>query len=75
VIRGDGGKIVVGSHTSVQDNATLHSDPGTAMLNLRSLLMIIAEFPLEIGNYCTIGHNAVVHGCKIEDYCIVGMNR
>jgi len=42
----------------VQDNATLHTDPG---------------FPMVIGATCVIGHNVVLHGCMIGDNSLVGM--
>ena len=58
VLRGDNEPIIIGDETNVQENATLHTDMG---------------FPLTIGARCTIGHNAIVHGCTIEDGCLVGM--
>ena len=58
VLRGDNEPIAIGEGTNVQDGAVLHTDPG---------------FPLTIGRGCTIGHRAIVHGCTIEDNCLVGM--
>ncbi|MDJ0782505.1 MAG: gamma carbonic anhydrase family protein [Desulfosarcinaceae bacterium] len=58
VIRGDLASIRIGTRTNIQDNCTVHVDPGT---------------PVDIGAGVTIGHNAVVHGCKIEDDCLIGM--
>jgi carbonic anhydrase/acetyltransferase-like protein (isoleucine patch superfamily) len=58
VIRGDSAPIVIGPHSNIQDNCTLHADPGA---------------PLTIGAYCTIGHNAVVHGATLGDHVLVGM--
>ena len=58
VARGDMDYITIGKFTNVQDNATLHVDTDT---------------PLEIGDYTTIGHNAVVHGCKVGNNCLIGM--
>lgn len=58
VIRGDNEPIRIGAATNVQDNSVLHSDP---------------EFPLTIGDGCTIGHRAIVHGCTIGDTTLVGM--
>lgn len=58
VIRGDRAKIKIGRNTNIQDNATLHAD---------------SESPLVIGDYVTIGHNAVIHGCTIGDDCLIGM--
>lgn len=57
-IRGDLGKIVIGNGSNVQDNCSFHADPG---------------FDVKLGDYVSVGHNAVVHGCTIEDYCIIGM--
>jgi hypothetical protein len=44
--------------SSVQDNATLHTDPG---------------FPITIGDNCVIGHNVVLHGCVIASNSLIGM--
>ncbi|MGW1991756.1 gamma carbonic anhydrase family protein [Embleya sp. NPDC001921] len=59
VLRGDAESIVVGPDTNIQDNCTVHSDP---------------EFPTAIGARVSVGHNAVLHGCTIEDDVLVGMN-
>lgn len=65
-IRGDVNWIKIGANTSIQDGSTLHvthdhtnKHPG--------------GFPLSIGNQVTIGHNVVLHGCTIEDNCLIGM--
>lgn len=58
VIRGDNELIDIGEGSSVQDNCTFHTDPG---------------FPLTIGKSCSVGHNAIVHGCTVEDGALVGM--
>ena len=58
VLRGDNEPIVVGRDTNIQDGAVLHTDPG---------------LPLTIGEGCTIGHRAIVHGCTIGDGCLIGM--
>lgn len=58
VLRGDNEPILVGRGSNVQDNATLHCDPG---------------HPLTIGADVTIGHNAVVHGCTVRDGALIGM--
>jgi carbonic anhydrase/acetyltransferase-like protein (isoleucine patch superfamily) len=50
--------IAVGRGSNIQDSATVHADPG---------------FPVTIGERVTIGHNAVLHGCTIEDDCLIGM--
>lgn len=59
VVRGDSAPIVIGRRTNVQDNCTLHVD---------------ADAPLTIGEECTIGHNAVVHGATLGDRVLVGIN-
>jgi carbonic anhydrase/acetyltransferase-like protein (isoleucine patch superfamily) len=58
VLRGDNEWIEIGARTQIQDNATLHTDPG---------------FPLSIGEGCVIGHNVVLHGCTIGDESLIGM--
>ncbi|HMA74538.1 MAG TPA: gamma carbonic anhydrase family protein [Xanthobacteraceae bacterium] len=58
VLRGDNEWIEVGERSQIQDNATLHTDPG---------------FPLTIGRGCVIGHNVVLHGCTVGDGSLIGM--
>jgi carbonic anhydrase/acetyltransferase-like protein (isoleucine patch superfamily) len=58
VLRGDNEWIELGERSQVQDNATLHTDPG---------------FPLVIGDNCVIGHNVVLHGCIIGSNSLIGM--
>jgi carbonic anhydrase/acetyltransferase-like protein (isoleucine patch superfamily) len=58
VLRGDNELIEIGTRSQIQDNATLHTDPG---------------FPLTIGRDCVIGHNVVLHGCTIGDASLIGM--
>ncbi len=58
VLRGDNETLDIGEGTNVQDNCTLHSDPG---------------FPLTLGKGVTIGHNAIVHGCTVGDHALIGM--
>lgn len=58
-LRGDVHWIEVGAGSNVQDNATVHVSRGT--------------HPCRIGEHVTIGHNAVVHGCTIEDGVLIGM--
>jgi len=65
VIRGDVNCIRIGSGTNVQDSSVLHVshksswDPAGA--------------PLIIGNNVTIGHKVILHGCTVEDECLIGM--
>ncbi|MDD7910532.1 gamma carbonic anhydrase family protein [Pseudovibrio exalbescens] len=58
VLRGDNELIRVGQRSNVQDGAVLHTDPG---------------YHLTIGENCTIGHKAILHGCAIGDRSLVGM--
>jgi carbonic anhydrase/acetyltransferase-like protein (isoleucine patch superfamily) len=58
VMRGDNEWIEVGERSQIQDNATLHTDPG---------------FPMTIGPNCVIGHNVVLHGCTIGANTLIGM--
>ena len=59
VIRGDVNTINIGARTNIQDNTTIHVTSKTG--------------PTVIGDNVTIGHNAVIHACTIEDYCLIGM--
>lgn len=59
VIRGDVNYIKLGDRVNVQDGAIIHC---TYQKN-----------PTEIGNNVSIGHNAIVHGCKLEDDVLIGM--
>jgi carbonic anhydrase/acetyltransferase-like protein (isoleucine patch superfamily) len=58
VLRGDNEWIELGERSQIQDNATLHTDPG---------------FPLVIGSNCVIGHNVILHGCIVDDGSLIGM--
>src|SRR5258706_11305248 len=58
VLRGDNEWIELGERSQIQDNSTLHTDPG---------------FPITIGPDCVIGHNVVLHGCSIAGNSLVGM--
>jgi len=58
VIRGDNEPVVIGADTNVQEHTVMHTDPG---------------FPLTIGEGCTIGHRATLHGCTIGDNSLIGM--
>ncbi|MFD7661114.1 gamma carbonic anhydrase family protein [Streptomyces sp. NPDC059788] len=58
VLRADCGPIVLGADSNVQDNCTVHVDPG---------------FPVTVGERVSVGHNAVLHGCTVEDDVLIGM--
>lgn len=57
-IRGDNEPIVIGHGSNIQENCVLHTDPGC---------------PLTVGDNCTIGHKAMLHGCTIGENSLVGM--
>ncbi len=57
--RGDVNSIRIGEESNIQDNSVLHCDAGL--------------FPLNIGNRVTVGHLAMLHGCTIEDDCLIGI--
>jgi carbonic anhydrase/acetyltransferase-like protein (isoleucine patch superfamily) len=59
VVRGDVHHIRIGANSNVQDCSVLHG--------------MRYKHPVEIGDYVTIGHNATVHGCTVEDACLIGM--
>lgn len=59
VLRGDVNSIRVGSCSNVQDCSVLHGQ--------RNL------YSVTVGDWVTIGHNATVHGCTVEDMCVIGM--
>jgi carbonic anhydrase/acetyltransferase-like protein (isoleucine patch superfamily) len=59
VIRGDNSLIKIGDFSNVQENAVLHTDHG---------------INLTVGNYVTIGHQAMLHGCTIGDNSLIGIN-
>lgn len=58
VLRGDNEPIRIGARSNIQEGVVIHVDPG---------------FPVTIGEGCTIGHRAIVHGCTIGDNSLVGM--
>lgn len=65
VVRGDVNHITIGIGTNIQDLSMLHVSHAHAA-NPQGA-------PLRIGNYVTIGHQVLLHGCTIEDYCLIGM--
>lgn len=58
VLRGDVQPITIGQYTNIQDNCTVH---------------VWYEFPTTIGDYVTVGHGAILHGCTIANNCLIGM--
>jgi carbonic anhydrase/acetyltransferase-like protein (isoleucine patch superfamily) len=57
-LRGDNEEIVIGKGSNVQENTVMHTDMG---------------YPLTVGEGCTIGHKALLHGCTIGDNTLIGM--
>ncbi|WP_348766880.1 gamma carbonic anhydrase family protein [uncultured Salinisphaera sp.] len=58
VLRGDQELITIGRGSNIQDGCVLHTDPG---------------FPLTVGADCTVGHQAMLHGCTIGDNSLIGI--
>jgi carbonic anhydrase/acetyltransferase-like protein (isoleucine patch superfamily) len=58
VLRGDTDRITVGDRTNIQDLTMIHADPGV---------------PCTVGSRVTVGHRVILHGCTIEDDCLIGM--
>ncbi|AWT11872.1 gamma carbonic anhydrase family protein [Stutzerimonas frequens] len=58
VLRGDNEQIRVGAGSNIQENAVLHTDHG---------------YPLVVGDHVTVGHQAMLHGCKIGDGSLIGI--
>ena len=59
VLRGDNELIHIGEDSNVQDGTVMHTDMGS---------------PLTLGKGVTIGHNAMLHGCTVGDYSLIGLN-
>ena len=59
VIRADNDLVEIGEATNIQDGAVLHTDPGIKLI---------------IGKGVTVGHKAMLHGCTIGDYTLIGIN-
>lgn len=59
VIRGDVNFVRIGERTNVQDNSVIH--------------VTYEKFPTIIASNVTIGHAAIIHGCTIDDFCLIGM--
>jgi len=59
VIRGDVNYIRIGDSTNIQDGCLLH--------------VRHKKYPLIVGSSITVGHGAILHGCVIQDYCLIGM--
>lgn len=58
ILRAEAEPIEIGAGSNIQDGVTIHVDPG---------------FPARVGAGVSVGHNAVLHGCTVEDDCLIGM--
>jgi gamma-carbonic anhydrase len=59
VLRGDINRIRVGRRSNVQDGVIVH---------------VTRQYPVEIAGEVTVGHQAMLHGCRIDEYALIGMN-
>lgn len=59
VLRGDVHDIVVGERSNIQDHCVMHTSTGVS--------------PCMVGNDVTVGHRVILHGCEIQDFCLIGM--
>jgi carbonic anhydrase/acetyltransferase-like protein (isoleucine patch superfamily) len=58
VLRGDTDRITIADQSNIQDLSMIHADPGV---------------PCSVGSRVTVGHRVILHGCTIEDDCLIGM--
>ena len=58
VLRADINSIIIGEYSNIQDGSIIH---------------VANDYACKVGNYVTIGHHVNLHGCVIEDYCLVGI--
>lgn len=58
ILRGDMAPITIGEQTNIQDGTIVHVDEG---------------FPCSVGNRVGVGHRVILHGCTVEDECLIGM--
>ena len=68
VIRGDIAKITIGKYSNIQDNVVIHGG------DLYEEDCLKAHISVKIGDYVTVAHGAVIHGSKIEDISLIGIN-
>lgn len=57
-VRGDENYIKIGANTNIQENCVLH---------------VAAKAPMSIGEWVSVGHGAILHGCTVGDHCLIGM--
>ncbi len=59
VVRGDVHEICIGANSNIQDCSVLHG--------------MKEQYGVYVGEYVTVGHNVTLHGCRVEDRCLIGM--
>ena len=59
ILRGDIESIVIGTGTNIQDGAIIH---------------LADDLPAIVGDFCTVGHGAIIHACTVGDRCLIGMH-
>ena len=59
VLRGDVHEIRIGAHSNIQDCSVLHG--------------MKQQYGVYVGEYVTVGHSVTLHGCRVEDHCLIGM--
>lgn len=59
ILRGDQGRIVVGAESNIQDGTVIHATRGLSSTS--------------VGERVTVGHRVVLHGCRVDDDCLIGM--
>jgi carbonic anhydrase/acetyltransferase-like protein (isoleucine patch superfamily) len=59
VVRGDVHSIRVGANSNIQDCSVLHG--------------MLGKWPVFVGDWVTVGHSVTLHGCVVEDRCLIGM--
>lgn len=69
------GDVVLGEQVNIWHGAVLRGDSGTITVgegtNIQDCCVLHEQ--TSVGSYCTIGHGAIVHGCRIGDECLIGM--
>jgi len=66
VLRADNGPIIIGAGSNIQDNVTIHVDAAHERPDEK-------DYFVTIGADVTVGHGCIIHGCTIQDACIIGM--
>ena len=74
------GRVEVGAESSIWPNVVIRAEANHVRIgrysNLQDFVMVHIGYdhPTEIGDFCSITHHATIHGCRIEDDCLVGIN-